>query len=66
MKKPVFILNILLALVVVILDVFYIINGGLLLKSITSLFFVLIGAVNLVYSILKFRSNYAFFTNKSK
>ena len=52
MKKGFIVANIILAIVCVVLDIFYIIEGGLLLKSITSLVFVLIGLTNLVYAII--------------
>jgi len=51
MKKSILILNILLAIGVIVSDIFYILEGGLWLKSITSALFVLIGIVNLIYAV---------------
>lgn len=45
------ILNLLLILAVLVGDVFYIIHGTLLIKSITSILFVALGALNLFYAI---------------
>ena len=44
------VLNLLLILAVLVGDVFYIIKGTLLIKSLTSVCFVLLGVVNLVYA----------------
>ena len=44
------VLNLLLILAVLVGDVFYIVHGTLLIKSITSIFFVLLGALNLFYA----------------
>ena len=60
MKRAIYISNIILALAVVILDIFYIIEGGLLLKGITSAGFVLIGIVNLVYALTNTTSKLGF------
>lgn len=60
MKKGFIIANVILATICVILDIFYIIYGGLLLKGITSLFFVLIGITNLVYACIRKSSRISF------
>lgn len=57
MKKSVYILNLLLTILVLVGDVFYILSDKLLVKSITSIGFVLIALINFVF-LLK--------TNKSK
>ena len=49
MKKTVNILNIILIVLVLIGDAFYIIKGTLPIKTVTSIGFVLIGVVNLIY-----------------
>ena len=51
MKKLFFLLNIILAALVVASDVCYIIYGGLWLKSITSAGFVLIGLLNFIFTL---------------
>lgn len=51
MKKIFLTLNIVLISLVVLLDVFYTLYGGLWLKAITSIGFVLIGITNLIYLI---------------
>ena len=51
MKKMFLYINIALMAFVMILDVIYMFVGGLLLKAITSLVFVAIGGVNLVFAI---------------
>lgn len=56
-KKNLNIINLCLILAVLIGDVFYMIYGTLLIKSITSIGFVLIGAINLVY-VLKNRTEH--------
>ena len=60
MKKSIFILNIILAIGVIISDIFYILQGGLWLKSITSAGFVLIGLANLIYAICTKSQNLKF------
>ncbi|MBO5022322.1 MAG: lysoplasmalogenase [Clostridia bacterium] len=57
MKKQFFIFNIILALLVLVGDAFYISYGHLWLKSITSAGFVLIGLINLVYAIISKKIN---------
>lgn len=49
MKKSIFIINIILGILTIVSDIFYAFYGGLWLKAITSLGFVLIGLVNLIY-----------------
>lgn len=51
MKKGVNILNAILVSLILIGDVFYILKGTLLIKSITSAGFVLLGGVNLFYAL---------------
>ncbi len=51
MKKPQLLLNILLITLVLVGDVFYILKGTLLIKSITSGAFVLLGIVNLIFAL---------------
>ena len=57
MKKLHLSLNILLAALIIIGDIFYITIGGLLTKSITSILFVTLGAVNLIFA-LKNKTNF--------
>ncbi len=52
MKKNFNIINILLIALVLVGDVFYILEGTLLIKSITSAGFVLLGLFNLLYALL--------------
>ena len=59
MNKAVSILNAILLLAIIALDVVYIIIGGILIKSITSACFVLVGIVNLAYTI-KCKTNLKF------
>lgn len=47
MKKNIFIANVVLIALILVGDIFYILNGGLLLKGITSAGFVLMGLLNL-------------------
>lgn len=56
MKKSVLITNLILIIAVLVGDVFYMINGSIWVKALTSLGFVAIGAVNLVY-LLKTKPN---------
>lgn len=49
--KKINLLNFILFGAIAILDIFYIIFGGLWLKAITSITFVLTGAINLIYAI---------------
>ena len=51
MKKFVFYLNLLLIVLVQVADVWYLTNGGLWRKGVTSFGFVLIGILNLAYLI---------------
>ena len=51
MKKVYNILNIALILAILVGDVFYIVYGGLLIKSITSACFFVLGLINLIYAI---------------
>ena len=51
MKKIVLLSNLVLLLALVALDIAYIVEGTLLLKSLASAMFVLVGAVNLAYAI---------------
>lgn len=51
MKKTVLITNIILAIAIIIGDIFYITIGGLLTKSITSLLFVSLGVLNLIFAL---------------
>lgn len=60
MKKSILILNILLAIGVIVSDIFYMLQGGLWLKSITSAGFVLIGLVNLIYALCTKSKNLKF------
>ena len=55
-------LNITLILAVILGDICYITLGGLAIKATTSIFFVLLGLVNLIYIILKkeYHDNLAF------
>ena len=54
------VLNVALILAVLVGDVFYILEDTLLIKSITSLCFVALGAVNLVYAIKNKTANFKF------
>ncbi len=49
MKKNVFILNIILAALVLVGDAFYMAYGSLWIKSLTSSLFVIMGLINLIY-----------------
>ena len=49
MKKSAIIINFIMMLLILIGDVFYIVKGTLLIKSITSILFVLLGAINLAF-----------------
>lgn len=51
MKKPQLITNILLATLIIIGDIFFIVNYSVITKSITSLLFVALGAVNLFFAL---------------
>ena len=51
MRKGFLITNIILTALCVVLDVVYLAQKGLMLKSITSAVFALLGAVNLFYAI---------------
>lgn len=51
MKKITYSINLLFLLAIIILDIFYIIYGGLLLKSITSFLFFTLGIINLIFVI---------------
>ena len=55
MKKTSLILNSIFLLAIIILDVFYIINGGILLKSVTSACFFALGVINLIF-VLKMKT----------
>ena len=59
MKKIFNIINLALILAILVGDIFYIKHGTLLIKSITSACFVLLGAINLVYAI-KYKGEYKF------
>lgn len=52
MKKSIKIFNFIMLIAIIIADIFYIINGTLILKSTTSALFVLLGSVNLIYALL--------------
>lgn len=60
MKKYFYIINIALFVAVLVGDIFYMLNGGLLLKALTSAGFVLIGLANLIYAILSKTENKSF------
>lgn len=60
MKKLFLTLNIVLISIVCVLDIFYTLYGGLWLKAITSIGFVLIGATNLIYLIKNNQRNLKF------
>ena len=60
MKKTVFIFNVLLFITCVVTLITYDLHGGLLLKGLTSLNFVLLGAVNLIYGFKSKSSNKVF------
>lgn len=49
MKKSAYILNSIFLLAIIILDIFYIVNGGIILKSITSVCFFMLGVINLIF-----------------
>lgn len=49
MKKSAYILNSIFLLAIIILDIFYIVNGGIILKSITSACFFMLGVINLIF-----------------
>ncbi len=51
MKKITYSINLLFLLSIIILDIFYIIYGGLILKSITSFLFFALGIINLIFVI---------------
>ena len=51
MKKPQILINILLAIAILIGDIFFTINSGIITKSITSLLFVALGGINLFFAI---------------
>jgi len=51
MKKTIIILNLILAMLVIVGDICYTMFGGLWLKGLTSLGFVLIGTINLFYAV---------------
>ncbi len=53
MKKSFVVANAIMLALILILDVFYMLNGGLLLKSITSSMFVITGLINLRYCVKK-------------
>ena len=55
MKKSAFVLNLIFFLAIIILDIFYIVNGGIVLKSITSACFFLLGVINLIF-VLKMKT----------
>ena len=52
MEKKFFIINFILFALLIALDISYIVEGGLLLKSLASSVFVIIGVLNLIYAIL--------------
>lgn len=56
MKKITYSINLLFLLAIIILDIFYIIYGGLLLKSITSFLFFALGIINLIF-VMKMKSD---------
>ena len=60
MKKLVLLCNLLLTLLVLIGDVFYICNGKLWVKSITSIGFVLIAIINFIYLLKNNKNNLSF------
>ena len=49
MKKSAYILNSIFLLAIIILDIFYFVNGGIILKSITSACFFMLGVINLIF-----------------
>lgn len=51
MKKSLLITNIILAALILIGDIFYITAGGLLIKSLTSAGFVILGLINLIFAL---------------
>ena len=53
MKKLFMIANVMMLILILILDACYMANGGLLLKAMTSLMFVVTGCINLIYCIKK-------------
>ncbi len=59
MKRNIFILNLVLLLAILVMDSFYIIFDGILLKSIASLLFVIVGLINLFYA-YKLKANLKF------
>ena len=56
MKKITYSINLLFLLSIIILDIFYIIYGGLILKSITSFLFFTLGIINLIF-VMKMKSD---------
>lgn len=60
MKKNIFILNLILLVLLLVGDVCYILFGGLWLKTLTSLMFVAIGLINLIYAIKVKKRNFKF------
>ena len=52
MEKKFFIINFILFALLIALDISYIVEGGLLLKSLSSSVFVIIGVLNLIFAIL--------------
>ena len=60
MKKTINIINLIFLLCIVVGDVFYTIFGGLWLKGLTSLMFVALGVVNLMYAIKNKTSHFKF------
>lgn len=60
MRKLVLLCNLLLTLLVLVGDVFYICNGKLWVKSITSIGFVLIAMVNFIYLLKNNKNNLSF------
>ena len=60
MRKNIFILNLILLALLLAGDVCYIVLGGLWLKSLTSLMFVAIGLINLIYALKVKKGNMKF------
>lgn len=59
--KKIFIINIILMIVMLLFDALYIIFDGILLKALASGVFVLVGLINLIYSIkLKIKHKFSF------
>ena len=60
MRKNIFILNLILLALLLAGDVCYILLGGLWLKALTSLMFVVIGLINLIYALKVKKGNMKF------